>query len=300
MRRAVLVALAACGSAPGKLLTPSSPRSSLAAPHETILVEQGSSLVRVALDTGDATPVGTIPIALTDDGAYRLDVIAEHYVIGDRDGAQHRLDALQPVGRPMLSPTQTLVVIDQPAAGQEVGPFTMTRVAVVTLADASVKLFELGPFDTVEWSADAAALYVARGDSWKRLELATGAITELRGRPPGTDTFERRSFQRPATCPARGLSLSITSDGERQRIVAETHANQGDPDHLARIEPRVLVEARYVKRDLVQHATGGPALGDLMFTKTCSHAVFTFGDAVYLLDLDSGRYGPVTRGARPR
>jgi hypothetical protein len=302
MKLAVVMALAACHVKDNRLLTPGSTRSVVKPPHEAIFVERDTDLIRMTLDTGDVVVIGPIPLAASNDGKTRIDIARDRYTVLDPQGTRV-VDHVRAIDRnPELAPDEHAFFVTEPAEGQAVAPFTMSRLAIVMIGDLAATRFETGAIDRALWAADSSAVYVKVHDQWKRAELASGQLTELPKPPEELDaSFDRTLLQAPTTCPARGLEASIDEADSQQRIVIDTIAGTKNPETLATLQRRVLIAAEHrTSHGVTALGVAPEMLGGLAFTRTCSHLLFTFGQAVYIADVETGKYALVTRGGHPR
>ena len=297
MRVALIVALCACRPPPNHLITPLSSHADVAPPHEAILVEHDGVLARLMLDTGELAEDGPIPLAITPDATLRIERAGDRYAI--REGRDRRpVPDLVAIDRmPRLSPDRTMFAVMLPAPDQappENVAVEMSGVAIATVATAAVRRVAVGPVEELVWADDSSALYAGTRTRWQRIDLASGAITDTD--PPHEHTTI--TYGQSVTCEASGLRATVHTEGERDQILIDTLATQRNPEQLTRIAPRVLLEVEQHSRTRGVRELN--VISHMAFTRSCSHLVFAFGDAVYLANVASGRTTFVIHGRAPQ
>lgn len=262
----------------------------------SVLVRSRDGLVRVPLDGTPGTIIDSIPGAMTTDGSIRIHKSGATYVVRTDDGERVVPDLVATdIGFRMAPDDRHVATAAETPATSALNP-TAVQLAIISLTDATARIYPL-PMDAFwqhRWADDGSAFFHrdSGADIWRRVDLATGAITEAR--PPIRTPDPDGSVD----CPAKGFRLRIDIRGKRQRIVMDPIATQANPEELSGVQPRLLVEAENLAYDRLRDA---PAmLGHLMLTKPCDLYMFDFGGWVYVGEVAGGRFAPLIRGSDPR
>lgn len=307
MRALPLLLLAACGAraSDNTMITEPSRLAEIAAPPEVVFAANGSGLYRVRLSDADSQLVSMDPDAkpLPDDGL--LHVEDKHYVI-ERGKARIVVDGVE-VKNYGLSPDHRWIAILNDSAGGERAAYDLV---VISTADGTVRKFPLvwngignAPYVGTRWAPASDAIFY-KDDRWHRLDITTGAVTE----PDKVDTknlddiaplLERSTD--PLACPSKGVSIEQRWEGNQQRVVLVPIAASADPENLSAVRERILVAATDRPGPSGDGAINlgkkrPDSLSVAMLTKSCSHYLFQLEGAIYVGNIETGRYAFLFRG----
>jgi hypothetical protein len=265
-------------------------------PDTTILVRGRDGLTRVSLDGTRVVVIDAIPSAMTTDGSIRVHVVAGRYVVRSARGEQVIADLVATRDGFRISPDERFVAVTTAIAPASDFDLGTSRLAIISLIDGTARTLplEARSFYADVWADDSSAFfhYESSSDTWKRVDIATSAVTEAR--PPVQTPDPDGSVD----CPAKGFRLRVDIRGGRQRIVLDPIATQANPEVLSALRPRLLVEAENLPSGKLRD---DPArLGHLMLTKPCDHFMFDYGGWIYVGAVGSGRIAALIRGSDPR
>lgn len=264
---------------------------------------EGSVLVRfldghllVALDGSRSTVTDTLPGATTADGSIRIHKSGATYILRTDSGDRVVPDLVATDIGFLMSPDDRHVATATGTTAMAGGNPINVQLAIISIADASARVFPLA-MDRHwrhRWADDGSAFFHrdSSADTWRRVDLVTGAITEAR---PPIRTPDRDSS---AECSAKGFRLRVDIQGDRQRIVIDPIATQANPEALSGVQPRLLVEAEHLPAGKLRD---NPAqLAHLNVMKPCDLFTFDFAGWVYLGEVSSGRFARLFRGSDAR
>lgn len=272
------------------------PLAQLHPPNETILVRARDGLTRVSLDGQRVEVIDAIPSAMTKDGSIRIYIVSGRYVLRSARGPQVIADLIATQDGVRVSPDDRFVAVTTEKPPTTEFDHGTRQLALISLVDASARVVPLAAdsFYADVWADDSSAFfhYESASNTWKRVEVATGAISE--SKPPVQTPAPDGSVD----CPAKGFRLRVDIRGERQRIVLDPIAPQGNPEELSTLRPRILVEAEHLPAGKLRD---DPAqLAGLKLTKACDHFMFEHGGWVHLGDVETGRFARLFRGSDAR
>lgn len=290
----LLVCTLACTARDNHLLSRSSPRSEVHAPHEYALVRSQGRLIRVGLHDASREEIGAIPLAMSDDASVRIYVRDKFYVIesGEEVRTVHGIVAGRAFesGRdPVMSPDEkmfSLVPALDPLAEEQI-----REIVVVTISDGSTRRYPVGRQDiySLTWAEDGQGiLFRHLREGGRRLDLGTGEVTE--------DLETRPRLEETSTCAHKGFALEERSRGEKAMIVLTPLAGEMNPERLAFLEPRTLVTATSHDYSAKTTKNSPDYMDSLGFTRSCTHHLFRLGSRIFVGDLESGKFSFLTLG----
>jgi hypothetical protein len=299
--------LAACGARPSDntMITQPSRLAEIAAPPEVVFAANGGGLYRVRLSDASAELVSQDRDAMPLPDGGLLHVEDKHYVI-ERGKSRIVVDGIEAKNY-SLSPDHKWIAILGDSAGGEHAAYDLV---VISTTDGTVRRFPLvwngtgnAPYVGTRWAPASDAVFY-KDDSWHRLDITSGAVTE----PDKVDTknlddiaplLERSTD--PLTCPTKGVSIEQRWEANQQRVVLVPIAASADPENLSAVRERVLVAATDRPGPSGDGAINlgkkrPDSLSVAMLTKSCSHYLFQLEGAIYVGNIETGRYARLFHG----
>jgi hypothetical protein len=300
MRRLVLlmaVTLAACGGSPGRITNAQRAPGEFVTERQAFLVGTPSGLTRVQLD-------GSGVETLVPPTYHLLAMSADASVmaLGDRDTNLYVHDAAtrrirqvpqldRRVGSAALSPDGTRVAVVRHADfSQPQAIWSQSEDDAIWLVDARSLAVEVLPKSRDElvtrlaWDRDGRSLLLGMFNSGSvRLDLATRARTPLAkdlaevAEPTGGSATCARTGARLELIGFRGdQGIDLKEPGGARRLVTVVGRRRGFHDYQATIRNPI-------------------------FSASCRYALFEFGTAVWVVEVEKGVVGKVIEGyeARP-
>ena len=295
MRRWLLVAaLAACGGKDrwdNHVTTPRATLADVGPPHVPIVVYTSGGLYRMFLDTGARESVAGSDHAIPLDATSLLDVVGGVYVVTRAGADKLVIENMTPQNYTDVAPDRKHIALAEEHT-----------IVVASLVDGTVKRFDV-PAGAARSSqlgfhwAGNDSIYVTY-DTTQSLDIATGTLTPV-AKPDEMKWLMAHSDDFP--CPAKGFVLQQRTKGGRQEIVMVPTASTTDPEHLASLETRVLVQAT----DKSGHSGDGAinlgkknpeplSLDGLL--PSCTHFVFSLEGKTYVGNIETGKIAFVTFG----
>jgi hypothetical protein len=292
------VAAAACGGFGGRqnrMLSSPIGLMKLRAAHEPVYVRaEDGAWTRVWIDTGatdDWAPAGTL--VTSADGSVRVLEVDGQYIVYDDERGRRVLGSVEYLpahAHQTMSPDgRWFAFAWRPAVPGEHEAETFEVVVVSTIDLAVRRVESKSPSIALRWLGDE--LWFESPARWHRIDPATGAVDDPADVPTALGLTDE-------DCPAVGLRLQLDDSGGRRRLVVVPIASTANPEQLATADNRVLVSAETGK---THWPHGGPVPEDLwggVFTQSCKHFAFLFGDDIYVGDVADGRFARLTHGDR--
>lgn len=294
-RALVLVALASCGGKDrwdNQVTTPRATLADVGPPHVQVIVHTSGGLYRVFLDTGARESVAASETAIPLDANSLLDIEAGHYVVTRTGADKLVIEGMTPQHYTDVAPDHKhLALVEE------------HTVVIGDLTDGSVHRFDVpaGPARDqtlgMHWAPTSDAVIVKYDES-ASLDIKTGAITPI-AKPNDLDWLVGRSPD--LACQTKGFVLQERTKGGHQQIVLVPTASTSDPEHLASLDTRVLVDAT----DKSGHSGDGainlgkknpePLSLDALLP-SCEHFVFSLEGKTYVGNIATGKIAFVSFG----
>lgn len=286
-RFALLLALAGCGGKnrwDNQVTTSRSTLAEVAPPHVQVAVYTSGGLYRMYLDTGARESVAASDRAIPLDATSVLDVVGGAYVVTRLGADKLVIENMTPQNYTDVAPDRKHIALAE-----------NHTIVVASLVDGTVKRFDV-PAGAARsstlgfhWASNDSIYF--NYDTYSSLDINTGTITPVaKADEMKWLTFHSEDFN----CPAKGFVLQERTHGGRQEIVLTPTASTSDPENLASLETRVLVQAT----DKSGHSGDGainlgkknpePLSLDALLP-SCEHFVFSLEGKTYVGSIATGK-----------